>query len=75
MSGSEVTAEEVAKRLVLAHDRACAADVIACAIDGRNDRLLTKDECALLRDWIPEVEDAIGDVLVALAGRTLMEVE
>lgn len=70
-----MTAEEVAKRLVSAHNLACAAYVIACAIDGRNDRLLTKDECELLRDWIPELEDAIGDVLVALAGHTLMEVE
>lgn len=69
------TALQVAEKLTFAYNLACSAEIIICAIDDRKDATLTKEEIELLRDWLPDLESAIKDVIVAFVGHTLMEVE
>ena len=68
----EPTAAKVAKKLARAFSLVSNASYIACVSDSRE---LTKDEIALLRDYLPDAEDDLQDVIVALVGHTLAEVE
>lgn len=64
----------VAKKLVEAYMLVCNSDSIVCdAAD--NEREMTKAELYALRDYLPEVEDALGDVIASFVAHTLMGVE
>lgn len=68
------TAREVAEKLAHAYMLACNADFIVCdVVDGGKE--MTKQKMNLLRDYLPDIEGDLNDVIVALMGHTFAEVE
>lgn len=68
------TAREVAEKLAHAYMLACNADFIVCdVVDGGKE--MTKQKMNLLRDYLPDIEDDLNEVIVALMGHTFAEVE
>ena len=67
-------AKKMAEKLVMAHDIMCCSEFIVCdVVDGGKE--MTKEYLALLRDYIPSAKENIADVIVALMGGKLAEVE
>lgn len=62
----------LAEKLVYAYMLVSNSSFIAVASD---DRDLTNDEISLLRNYLPDAEDALGQVLVGLIGHTFKEIE
>lgn len=68
------TAREVAEKLAHAYMLACNADFMVCdVVDGGKE--MTKQKMNLLRDYLPDIEGDLNDVIVALMGHTFAEVE
>ena len=68
------TAGIVAEKLVSAYDLVSTGSFIICDIvDSGNEP--TKDKLDILRDYLMDAESALSDVIVALVGHTLAEVE
>lgn len=68
------TARIVAEKLAHAYMLACNADFIVCdVVDGGKE--MTKQKMNLLRDYLPDIEDDLNEVVVALMGHTFAEVE
>lgn len=68
------TAREVAEKLAHAYMLACNADFMVCdVVDGGKE--MTKEKLNLLRDYLPDIEDDLNEVIVALMGHTFTEVE
>lgn len=68
------TAREVAEKMAHAYMLACNADFIVCdVVDGGKE--MTKQKMNLLRDYLPDIEDDLNEVIVALLGHTFAEVE
>lgn len=74
MADNIAAVREIAQRLVCAHNLACSAEAIMCMVDDRKGRTLTEEETLLLREWLPDLESAVNDVVVALVGHALAEV-
>lgn len=68
------TAREVAEKLAHAYMLACNADFIVCdVVDGGKE--MTKQKMNMLRDYLPDIEGDLNEVIVALMGHTFAEVE
>ena len=68
------TARIVAEKLAHAYMLACNSDYIVCdVVDGGKE--MTKQKMNLLRDYLPDIESDLNEVIVALMGHTFAEVE
>lgn len=73
-TGGKPAAIAVAEKLTHAYMLACNSDYIVCdVVDGGKE--MTKQKINLLRDYLPDIESDLNEVIVALMGHTFAEVE
>lgn len=66
--------KHIAKMLVEAYMLVGNSDYIVCDV-ADNEREMTKAELSVLRDYLPAVKIALGDVITSLVAHTLTGVE